>query len=135
MQAATDFLRGVGSRMRDDEMLDLLLQKVDGILAQQAKPPPALLGTHPVSYTVPTQVTIQNGPQPAQTRDPAHKPKEANSRPSSAGAAHTIPEAELLSPSYIFPGIDDFGYDSLYSAMAIIGDEWSRGMPDGLGTW
>lgn len=133
MQAATDFLTGVGSRMRDDGMLNSLLQKVDGILAQQSNPPPALLGTHSSSKMVPTNAAAQDGPQAAQAGGSANQSKQANNGLSSADAAYNTPEAELLNLNGIISGNDEFGYDALYSAMSILGDDWFPGMPDGMG--
>lgn len=133
MQAASDFLTGVGSRMRDDGMLNSLLQKVDGILAQQPNPPPSFLGTYSGPDTAPTSAVVQVGPQAAQLRSSTNKSNQANSSLSSADAAYNTPEAELLNLNGIISGNTDFGYDALYSAMSILGDEWFPGMPDGMG--
>lgn len=133
MQAATDFLTGAGSRMRNDGMLNSLLQKVDGILAQQAKPPPALLGTHSAPEMESINVMVQDGPQVAQVRSSTNKSNHANNSLSSADAAYNTPEAELLNLNSIISGNNDFGYDALYSAMSILGDEWFPGLPDGMG--
>lgn len=132
MQAATDFLTGVGSRIRNDGMLNSLLQKVDGILAQQENPPPALLGTHSAPEMVPTNAVVRDGPQAAQVSSSARNPKQANSSLSNADAYNT-PGEELLNLSGIISGNDEFGYDALYSAMSILGDDWFPGMPDGMG--
>lgn len=131
MQAATDFLTGVGSRMHNDGVLNCLLQKVDGILAQQAKPPPTILGTHSAPETEPIRVMVQDGPQAAQLRSSTNKSNQANNSIGSADAAYNTPEAELLNLNGIISGNNDFGYDALYSAMSILGDEWFPGLPDG----
>lgn len=133
MQAATDFLTGVGSRMRNDGMLNSLLQKVDGILAQQANPPPTFLGTYSGPDMVPPSAMVQDGPQATQVRSSTNKSNEANSGLSSADAAYNTLEAELLNLNGIIAGNDDFGYDALYSAMSILGDEWFPGLPNGMG--
>lgn len=133
MQAASDFLTGVGSRMRDDGMLNSLLQKVDGILAQQPNPPPSFLGTYSGPDTAPTSAVVQVGPQAAQLRSSTNKSNQANSSLSSADATYNTPEAELLNLNGIISGNTEFGYDALYSAMSILGDEWFPGMPDGMG--
>ena len=119
--------------MCDEETLNSLLHKVDGILAQQENPPPVLLGTHTNSGTAPTTVTVQNDPLTAHGHNSAHRSKPATNRPSSAGVTYDIPEAELLGLNDIIPGTSDFGYDSLYSAMSILGDGWPPDIPDGMG--
>lgn len=133
MQAATDFLTGVGSRIRDDGMLNSLLQKVDGILAQQENPPPALLGTHSAPEMVPTNTVARDGPLAAQVGSSARNSKQASNGLSNADAAYNTPEEELLNLNGIISGNDEFGYDALYSAMSILGDDWFPGMPDGMG--
>lgn len=133
MQAANDFFTGVGSRMRNDGMLNSLLQKVDEILAQQANPPPAFLSTYSGPDMVPPSGMVQDGPQAAQVRSSINKSNQAKSGLSSADAAYNTPEAELLNLNGIISGNDDFGYDALYSAMSILGDEWFPGLPDGMG--
>ncbi|KAG6365585.1 hypothetical protein INS49_007196 [Diaporthe citri] len=119
--------------MRDDGMLDSLLQKVDGILAQQANPPPTFLGTYSAPEMVPTSAMVQDGPQAAHVRSSTNKSDQANNSLSSADAAYNTPEAELLNLNGIISGNNDFGYDALYSAMSILGDEWFPGLPDGMG--
>lgn len=132
MQAATDFLTGVGSRMRDDGMLNSLLQKVDGILAQQEIPPPAFLATYSNPEMMPTNITPQDGPQTAQNIGSTNRSRQANSNLGSADAEYNTPGEELFNLNRIISG-DDFGYDALYSAMSILGDDWFPGMPDGMG--
>lgn len=133
MQAATGFLTGARSRMHDAGLLNSLLQKVDGILAQQANPPPALLGKHSAPRMVAANATAQDGPQASQVHSSIDKSKEANNGLNSADAVYNTPEQELLRLNGIISGNNDFGYDALYSAMSILGDEWFPGMPDGMG--
>lgn len=119
--------------MRDDGQLNSLLQKVDGILAQQARPPPALLGTYPAPGMVPTYTMVQDGPRVAQVGSLTNPSKQSTSGLSGADAAYNTPEAELSNLNDIISGNNDFGYDALYSAMSILGNEWFPGMPDGMG--
>lgn len=119
--------------MRDDGLLNSLLQKVDGILAQQANPPPALLGTYPAPEMVPTNAILQDGPRLGQAGSSINKSRETNSGLGGADAAYNTPEAELSNLNDIISGNNDFGYDALYSAMSILGNEWFPGMPDGMG--
>jgi hypothetical protein len=137
MQAAIDFLKGVGSRMCDEETLNALLQKIDRILAQQENPPPALLGDNQISGMTPTSVTVQDGPSAQNAHNinsSAHRPRLDNNRLSSTGEnSYDIPEAELFTLNDIMSGTNDFGYDSLYPAMSILGSGWPPGMPDGMG--
>lgn len=133
MQASTDFLTGVGSRMHDAWLLNSLLEKVDGLLAQQANPPPALLGKHSAPRMVAANATAQEGSQAAQVHSSIDKSVQANGSLNSADAVYNTPEQELLHLNGIISGNNDFGYDALYSAMSILGDEWFPGMPDGMG--
>lgn len=133
MQAATDFLTGMGSRMRDDGMLNSLLQKVDAILAQQANPPPALLGTYSAPEMVPANAMVPDGPRAAQAGSSTNRSKQSSGSLGGADAAYNTPEAELSNLNDIISGNNDFGFDALYSAMSILGDEWFPGMPDGMG--
>lgn len=127
MQAATDFLRTVGSRMCDEETLNALLQKIDGVLAQQEDPPPALLAKYSDSGPSSTSA-VSRSLNRAQRSTPGHSRARATSQ-----ATYEIPEAELLNLNDIIPGTSDLGFDSLYSAMSILGDGWPPGMPDGMG--
>lgn len=135
MQAATDFLKGVGSRMCDHETLNSFLQKIDGILAQQVNPPPDLLGPHPSSNTAPLSLTVQNNPQASHGLNSTHRSDPANNRTSTNDMTYDIPQAELLNLNGMIPGTSDFDYDSLYSAMSILGDGWPTGMPDVMETF
>lgn len=80
-------------------------------------------------------LAVQNNPQASHSLNSTHRLDPANNRTSTNDMTYDIPQAELLNLNGMIPGTSDFGYDSLYSAMSILGDGWPTGMPDVMETF
>ncbi|TDZ17041.1 putative transcriptional regulatory protein [Colletotrichum orbiculare MAFF 240422] len=144
MQTASELMKEFHSRLRGDNSLNALLQKIDGVLAQQARPPPARLGTTPI---LEAKAIVSPADADDADNDDAQHVSAANAGgfptasveqggwPGQGGdrVAPNMSEAALFNHNYIMSGGNDFGYGTMGAAMPMAGDEWSPGMSDGVG--
>ncbi|EFQ30152.1 fungal specific transcription factor domain-containing protein [Colletotrichum graminicola] len=137
IQTCSDSLREMYARIRGDDMLNLLLQKLDMLLQKGTQPPPGSDSQRVNAITAHTPRSEPGSWHPA-GETPAQRAAEApwagsgENRPREDGSHMAQPTMPFFGQGHVAAGRNDAGFDS-FGAMPMVGDEWSPSLSDGIG--
>ncbi|KAK2041706.1 hypothetical protein LZ31DRAFT_633199 [Colletotrichum somersetense] len=139
IQTSSDSMREIYARLRGDDMLNLLLQKLDVFLSKGTRPPSGSDSQRVNAITAHTPRSEPSTWHPAgetPSQRAAEPPWDGSSsgveRPREADPHMCEPGMPFFSPEHVAAGRHDAGFDS-FGAMPMAGDEWSPGLSDGIG--
>ncbi|KDN63936.1 putative fungal specific transcription factor domain-containing protein [Colletotrichum sublineola] len=138
IQTSSDSMREIYARVRGDDVLNLLLQKLDGFLQHGIRPPASSDSQRVNAITAHTPRSEPSSWHPA-GETPGQRATEASwagggeKRPREEGSPH-MPEPAMafFGQGHVATGRNDAGFDS-FGAMPMVGDEWSPSLSDGIG--
>ncbi|KAK1962781.1 fungal-specific transcription factor domain-containing protein [Colletotrichum sublineola] len=138
IQTSSDSMREIYARVRGDDVLNLLLQKLDGFLQHGIRPPASPDSQRVNAITAHTPRSEPSSWHPA-GETPGQRATEASwagggeKRPREEGSPH-VPEPAMafFGQGHVATGRNDAGFDS-FGAMPMVGDEWSSSLSDGIG--
>ncbi|OHF02534.1 fungal specific transcription factor domain-containing protein [Colletotrichum orchidophilum] len=140
IQTVSDSLREVHARVRGDNLLDLLLQKLDSFL-RKGLPAPVTSSHGRNANTLPSLTPRsmpdsspwQNaGETPTPRSVEAHWSGSDESRRRESGAHVSGSAMPFFNQGHGIPGGSEFGFDS-FGTMPMVGDEWSPSLSDSIG--
>ncbi|KAK1984500.1 fungal-specific transcription factor domain-containing protein [Colletotrichum cereale] len=137
IQTSSDSMREIYARVRGDDLLNLLLEKLDIFLQKGIRPPGGADSQRVNAITAHTPRSEPGSWHPAGETQ-GHRATEApwadggESRPRETGPH--MPEAAMpfFGQGHVAAGRSDAGFDS-FGTMPVVGDGWSPSMSDGIG--